>query len=111
MKKILLLIFALLLAPFLVSAVEIVDFYWTNSQINTLEINYGESAQFEAYVADYYSGFSVNIFLEDISTGEITQIINQRYPAREEAEIIFSLSGSLWRSRLLYLTYNCTKFR
>ena len=74
MKKIILLILSILLLLPLASAVEIVDFYWTDSQTDTITINNGETAQFEAYVADYRLGYTVSIFLENDETGEISNI-------------------------------------
>lgn len=88
MKKILLLILCLLFLP-VVSAVEIVDFYWTNSNDDTLEINYWESAQFEAFVADFRSDFSVRVVLEDID-GDTVNIFFGNYEAGQE-EIIRSV--------------------
>ena len=79
MNKIILLILGLFLLLPLVSAVEIVDFYWINSQNDNLEISYGESAQFEAYISDGFSDFSVDIFLEEDSTGLEIPIFNRRY--------------------------------
>ncbi|MBS3143834.1 hypothetical protein J4446_03100 [Candidatus Woesearchaeota archaeon] len=91
MKKIILLILSILLLLPLASAVEIVDFYWTDSQTDTITINNGETAQFEAYVADYRSGYTVNIFLENDETGEISNIYSQNHYAGE-AEIIRSIT-------------------
>ena len=92
MKKALLLIFALLLIP-LVSAVEIADFYWTDTEEDTLTVNFGQSAQFEAYVIDGFSDFNVDISLENDETGDLVQIFNRDYNrVVAEAEIIDSIT-------------------
>jgi len=96
MNKIILLILGLFLLLPLVSAVEIVDFYWINSQNDNLEISYGESAQFEAYISDGFSDFSVDIFLEEDSTGLEIPIFNRRYNARDVAEIIMSITRNYY---------------